>query len=78
MGAIRTFAQRLRYGRRGPNHPNAKKTHCKYGHEYNAENTQVYQRKYKTGWGVQRVCKKCNGARALERYYKNRGGDYVT
>lgn len=35
---------------------NRVKTHCKYGHEFNSENTYVY--------GNARKCRKCNAARA--------------
>lgn len=42
------------------NHHNAKKTHCKRGHEYSAQNTKVVLQ----GTWVIRQCKACNALRA--------------
>lgn len=48
---------------------NARKTHCKRGHEFTTENTRFYN---SPKWGVLRVCKMCENrperlARQLER-----------
>lgn len=44
---------------------NAKKTHCKQGHEYNSENTHVTAK----GW---RVCKQCRRKWFNDRYRAGR------
>lgn len=52
---------------------NARKTHCKSGHEFTPENTRISSR------GGERVCRTCN-REANQRYYAKRaakGGDSV-
>jgi len=49
---------------RGRN-PQRNKTHCKFGHPFNAENTYVRAN------GI-RVCRACNRARALKTYSRQR------
>ena len=44
-------------------HPELSKTHCKYGHEFTAENTQIS----KQGW---RYCRSCRRRRARASYQK--------
>lgn len=44
---------------------NARKTHCKYGHEFTPENTAKRGLKY-------RRCIKCRNREARESYYKNK------
>lgn len=47
------------------NHRNDGKTHCKRGHEFTPENTY-------TRIGVGRKCRKCESARSMRVYYKNK------
>lgn len=48
------------------NHPGAKKTHCKHGHEFTPENTMP-----QTGGG--RACRTCNRERARAFYEAHKG-----
>lgn len=47
----------------GPSAVNAKKTHCKNGHEFTPENTMFVD------GGRARACRKCNRKHALAHYY---------
>lgn len=46
---------------------NADKTHCPQGHPYSADNTIVKPQK---SGGTGRMCRECNRAACLERYYR--------
>lgn len=50
-------------------HPMAKRTHCKFGHEFTPENS-VYR---KTGWGVYRRCRTCRQRESHESYLRKKG-----
>lgn len=50
----------------GPSAENARKTHCKRGHEFTQCNTRLKQGKY----GILRVCRKCQADAARERRSK--------
>jgi hypothetical protein len=43
----------------------ARKTHCKYGHEFSPENTRP-------GWDGRRICRICSRAGALRKYYRDK------
>jgi hypothetical protein len=52
----------------GPAAINARKTHCKRGHEFTVENTA----RYKTPYGIARECRTCLRARGKRRYAKRK------
>lgn len=67
--------QNLKYGTRSENRQDSVKhgthyshgrfvTHCPRGHEYDEENTHVYNGK--------RICRTCKRTEALKRYYANK------
>lgn len=51
-------------------HPMARRTHCKFGHEFTPENS-IYR---KTGWGVYRRCRECRQRENHEAYLRKKRG----
>jgi hypothetical protein len=52
-------------------HANAKKNHCKYGHEFTPENTRYTQRR--NGW-KRRACRTCDRDQQRAKYARARAG----
>ncbi|WP_081287170.1 NUMOD4 motif-containing HNH endonuclease [Mycobacterium asiaticum] len=49
-------------------HPMAKRTHCKFGHEFTSENSEYR----KTGWGTYRRCRACRKRESRESYLRRK------